>query len=837
MDSIEDLQAIVAYSDQLGEAFFAVDRDWRLVAANGIALRFAGMTLDQVVGRTYWDLIPSQAGSSNEAMLRNAMAARTRSELLAESRLHPGRYLRGIAIPLRDGLAISFRDVTEQRALEREREAQLVRSENRLRLALDATQLGTWDFDPQTQELSWDARCRTLFGVPLDAPVSYETFVQVLHPDDRDEVLAAAAAALDPNGSGVLRVEHRICDLGTGEERWIAGRGQGFFEGGRPVRLIGTSYDITERKRVERALRESEARLRTIADNIPNGMVYQVIRETDGRVRFTYVSQAVERLHGISAEAVMADPDVLDRQILDEFRPALETLRREADTAKQEISIEIPMRMPSGEVRWFHRSSAPRPLPDGLSVWDGVEIDITERKRSETALRESETRLRLALDAGRMAVWAWDGLTGTLKTSPELNRMLGFPPDHVLSIEEARSRYYPGEGERIRGAGQAAMARGERYFEVEYRSVMPDGELRWLMLRAEISLTPEGTPAGVVGVLLDVTDRKASEEALREREAVLRDALGAAAMAIFDVDHLTGQVRPSARLNEIYGYPPDRPLTVEDLRARYHPEDREHLQAVFAAANDPSVRQFEMELRLLMPDGTPRWIDGRGEYVRDEAGRVLRSRGVLLDITERKRWEERQQLLVNELNHRVKNTLATVQSIANQSLRNAATPAQARGDIEGRLIALSRAHDVLTREGWEGANLREIVAHAIEPFGQRFVVQGPDLRLLPRMALALAMALQELATNAVKYGALSNETGEVEIAWTADDHRHLALTWTERGGPAVAPPNRRGFGSRLIERSLASDLGGTVALRFEPGGVVCTIAAPLPDPSASDVAA
>jgi PAS domain S-box-containing protein len=340
-----------------------------------------------------------------------------------------------------------------------------------------------------------------------------------------------------------------------------------------------------------------------------------------------------------------------------------------------------------------------------------------------------------------------------------------------------------------------------------------------------------------VGVLLDVTDRKASEEALREREAVLRDALGAAAMAIFDVDHLTGQVRPSARLNEIYGYPPDRPLTVEDLRARYHPEDREHLQAVFAAANDPSVRQFEMELRLLMPDGTPRWIDGRGEYVRDEAGRVLRSRGVLLDITERKRWEERQQLLVNELNHRVKNTLATVQSIANQSLRNAATPAQARGDIEGRLIALSRAHDVLTREGWEGANLREIVAHAIEPFGQRFVVQGPDLRLLPRMALALAMALQELATNAVKYGALSNETGEVEIAWTADDHRHLALTWTERGGPAVAPPNRRGFGSRLIERSLASDLGGTVALRFEPGGVVCTIAAPLPDPSATDVAA
>jgi PAS domain S-box-containing protein len=618
LDSIEDLQAIVAYSDQLGEAFFAVDRDWRLVAANGIALRFAGMTLDQVVGRTYWDLIPLQAGSSNEAMLRNAMASRTRSELVAESRLHPGRYLRGIAIPLRDGLAISFRDVTEQRALEREREAQLVRSENRLRLALDATQLGTWDFDPQSQELSWDARCRALFGVPLDAPVSYETFVQVLHPDDRDEVLAAAAAALDPNGSGVLRVEHRICDLATGEERWIAGRGQGFFEGGRPVRLIGTSYDITERKRVERALRESEARLRTIADNIPNGMVYQVIREPDGRVRFTYVSQAVERLHGISAEAVMADPDVLDRQILDEFRPALETLRREADTAKQEISIEIPMRMPSGEVRWFHRSSAPRPLPDGLSVWDGVEIDITERKRSETALRESETRLRLALDAGRMAVWAWDGLSGTLKTSPELNRMLGFPPDHVLSIEEARSRYYPGEGERIRGAGQAAMARGERYFEVEYRSVMPDGELRWLMLRAEISLTPEGTPAGVVGVLLDVTDRKASEEALREREAVLRDALGAAAMAIFDVDHLTGQVQALG--------PPQRDLRVSARSAAHGRRPAGALSPGGSRTPPGGVRGGERSLRAPVRDGIAPAHAGRHAPLDRRARRVCARR-------------------------------------------------------------------------------------------------------------------------------------------------------------------------------------------------------------------
>jgi two-component sensor histidine kinase len=156
---------------------------------------------------------------------------------------------------------------------------------------------------------------------------------------------------------------------------------------------------------------------------------------------------------------------------------------------------------------------------------------------------------------------------------------------------------------------------------------------------------------------------------------------------------------------------------------------------------------------------------------------------------------------------------------------------------------------VLTREGWEGASLREIVAQAISPFagrvasgesepaGGRFVLEGPDLRLTPRTALALAMALQELATNAVKYGALSNETGQVRIIWSVDESRCLRLTWSEQGGPPVTPPSRRGFGSRLIERSLSSDLGGEVSLRFEPSGVVCTIEAPVSDSNGAEAAA
>ncbi|MBB4039830.1 two-component sensor histidine kinase [Microvirga flocculans] len=204
------------------------------------------------------------------------------------------------------------------------------------------------------------------------------------------------------------------------------------------------------------------------------------------------------------------------------------------------------------------------------------------------------------------------------------------------------------------------------------------------------------------------------------------------------------------------------------------------------------------------------------------------------DVTARVRAAEYQQLLVNELNHRVKNTLATVQSIVSQTLRNAPTPPEARAMIEQRMIALSRAHDVLTQEKWEGADMRAIVAQALAPFRDpehdRLHVRGPGVRLSPRIALDLAMALHELATNAVKHGALSGASGRIELVWRVDSQSsppRLKLRWRELGGPAVEPPRRRGFGTRLIERSLAQDLGGEARIDFAPTGVVCSIDTPV----------
>jgi two-component sensor histidine kinase len=259
-----------------------------------------------------------------------------------------------------------------------------------------------------------------------------------------------------------------------------------------------------------------------------------------------------------------------------------------------------------------------------------------------------------------------------------------------------------------------------------------------------------------------------------------------------------------ARLNEVLG-------NVSFLERPFHPAT---LVSIAKTALRGRRRQYEARALL-------------DELRRGEEGlKVLLHKEV--------QAAEHQRLLIDELNHRVKNTLATVQSIATQTLRTAETTQDTKDALERRLLALSRAHDVLTRESWQGANLIDVVRRALEPYQvhgeRRLHITGPHVRLTPRMSLALAMALHELATNAVKYGALSNKSGSVEVSWqvqNGDAPPRLVLRWEEAGGPPVVAPRRRGFGSRLIERSLASDLGGEVEIAFAPTGVVCTVNAPV----------
>jgi two-component sensor histidine kinase len=200
------------------------------------------------------------------------------------------------------------------------------------------------------------------------------------------------------------------------------------------------------------------------------------------------------------------------------------------------------------------------------------------------------------------------------------------------------------------------------------------------------------------------------------------------------------------------------------------------------------------------------------------------------------------RLLINELNHRVKNTLATVQSIVAQTLRSGGAPVATRDTLTARIVALSKAHDVLTDEQWSGADLAQIAAQAAQPFRlglgeERVALTGPHVRVPPKTAIAMALALHELATNAVKYGALSTSEGRVDFSWDlirrSDAPDELFATWRESDGPRVTPPTRAGFGTRLIERGLAADLNGEVHIAYPVDGVVCTIRARL-DPADQD---
>lgn len=219
-----------------------------------------------------------------------------------------------------------------------------------------------------------------------------------------------------------------------------------------------------------------------------------------------------------------------------------------------------------------------------------------------------------------------------------------------------------------------------------------------------------------------------------------------------------------------------------------------------------------------------RWLAYRLFPLGDGLGVVFR------DVTDRKKVEEDRELLINELNHRVKNTLATVQSVARQTLTGRGVPQAVQRGFEARLQALGNVHTLLTEQNWEGAGLREVIEMSLGPHGaadrRHFGIAGPDFRLRPKSAVALSLALHELGTNAAKYGALSVEAGRVDIAWQVESGR-FTFSWRESGGPPVKPPTRRGFGSRLIERGLAAELRGRVKIEYRTEGVVCGIDAPL----------
>jgi PAS domain S-box-containing protein len=319
-----------------------------------------------------------------------------------------------------------------------------------------------------------------------------------------------------------------------------------------------------------------------------------------------------------------------------------------------------------------------------------------------------------------------------------------------------------------------------------------------------------------------------------QSEQQLELALRAGRLGSWALDLNTGRLTGSEFFRANFGLGPEGAFDrYAELQARVHPDDRARQQRDMDTAIQDHT-DLESEYRTVTADGEIRWVLVRGRATYGEDGAPARMTGVSLDITARKSADERQRLLLDELNHRVKNTLASVQAIALQTGRTADAASFEQAFLS-RIAALAGAHDLLTEVAWDGASLREVIARTLAPYvadGQldRIALSGPNVRLNPNAAVSLTMAFHELATNAGKYGSLSVIGGRVDVQWKVDNLTAptiIELDWQESGGPPVARPSRRGFGSRLVEKGLAREFDGRVELAFEPAGLRCHMHLPL----------
>jgi PAS domain S-box-containing protein len=341
------------------------------------------------------------------------------------------------------------------------------------------------------------------------------------------------------------------------------------------------------------------------------------------------------------------------------------------------------------------------------------------------------------------------------------------------------------------------------------------------------SITPlPGEVPRFGAIMVDISARKQADLRAAEESRRLQLALDATALGFWEYDMATDRVSWDAQMRNLFSFPPGQELDFSSYLAALHPEDRPNVIDVYTAAlSGANGGTYAVTHRTL--DGA-RWIRGHGQILFGENREPVRVIGTARDITLDVEAQDHERLLRAELNHRVKNNLATVQSIAVQTARMAKDLPSFLTAFEGRLVSLGRAHDVLTANSWSGAPIRQILLNEVESFGARACVEGPDFDITARTAQALGLIVHELSTNSLKYGALSAGCGLVKLTWTLT-LGVCRMVWAESGGPVVSEPERTGFGSRLMRRLALGDLRGDLTVTYRPAGLLFELSFPIED--------
>jgi PAS domain S-box-containing protein len=573
-------------------------------------------------------------------------------------------------------------------------------------------------------------------------------------------------------------------------------------------------------------LRESERQLRLVTDSAPIGIVH-----CDAELRYKFVNryrlEHLKRRLGLAPEQVIGKriPEVIGDRAFTIIAPyAFECLAGKS----VEFEVEVPFEV--AESRYLHCRFEPEWRDGKVVGLVSAETNISRLKRTEAALRESETTFRAMFD---------ESSVGKIEIVPERGRFLranaAFCDFVGYSEEELRDLTvwditHPEERERDHAPVRHMISGESPGFDVEKRYIRKDGTSVWAHTTVNLIRDKSGYPMRNFAVVQDIDERKRAEYALRESKDRLQIALNVAQLGSYLYDPRSRVFSGDTRCQEIFDFPRNE-ATIEEILKLVHPDDVEIVQANLKAALDPvDPRRSATEFRLWRKDGKVRWVETLGLAYFEGDGRARRAEtfvGTLQEITERKESEEKEHLLMREINHRAKNMLSVVDAIARQTA--ARNPKDFVERFSERIQALSANQDLLVRNEWHGVDVEDLVraqlAHFADLIGSRIAVRGLTLLLKPASSQAIGLALRELAANAGRHGALSTDTGRVDVAWRTDDIT-FNMSWIETDGPPASTPKRRGFGTLMMKAMLERSVGGTVELDYPRSGAIWRLACP-----------
>src|SRR5215467_7109346 len=398
---------------------------------------------------------------------------------------------------------------------------------------------------------------------------------------------------------------------------------------------------------------------------------------------------------------------------------------------RQEYKVDYRIIRHDGEVRWIESRVFIVYGGDATGHrLTGVNIDVTERKRAEQALLERNILLALAGRTARVGTFAYDTDTEIMQISADYAAIHDFPEGtSEIARGDCLATVHPEDVERVRLARSEAFREQWREYSAEYRIIRPGGEIRWVEIRCFITYAGSGHPKRVVGVSTDVTDRKQAELRLAERNAQFGLAQKATRVGTYTYDNIARTMQLTEASAAILGLPQGTTeITAHDWHLRVHPDDVQRLAAERRHAFKERQPELVGELRIIRPTGEVRWIEARALITYGGDGRPCSMIGVYIDVTERKRAEDHKSLLIAELDHRVKNTLATVSAVVSHTRQGSRSVADFAAALEGRIRSMAATHELLSARRWSGISLVKLVRRELAPYANNdnIKISGPD---------------------------------------------------------------------------------------------------------------